>query len=356
MLKVSIVPDTNVFTSNLDIIQKIFDYEFPMICTINISRTVLDELDAGKTKNMNVRKAIRYIESIALSLKTEIEGRVDERKIDIEIPCEQSIEENSNDDKILNYVLKLENPILLTNDVVFSLRCVSFRIMVIKVSENTAFGIINQILTIFKPDGVDAGQTMNEFGIQYHPYTYNDRIIEQNEWSFEQNPHGYSQQYLEQDALHNSQQFIQNQPSVTNQNGHIQSNQNVNNQDKPENSQVIISIIQKIKADYLKGDLKAKDDIKAAIVQIIYPVIHQILFEEIGSEYLLFIDKNPDLYFYLKLVKGNFVIFKSYLQKDAYNTIEKFINYLKFKNFTEIFNNAEKICSIFTEVKGKRPR
>lgn len=149
MIKISIVPDTNVFISSLTVVEVILQHEFPWLCTLNISRTVLDELDSMKGSKQAARKAIKYIQSIALSLKVEIEGRIDDRKIDVEIECKESVKEKSNDDRILNYLFKLENPVLVTNDVSFSLRCQSFNIYVVSARENRADVVISRILSCF---------------------------------------------------------------------------------------------------------------------------------------------------------------------------------------------------------------
>lgn len=153
MIKISVVPDTNVFISNLAVVEVILRHEFPWLCTLNISRTVLDELDSMKGSKPAARKAIKYIQSVALSLRVEIEGHVDDRKIDVEIECKDSVREKSNDDRILNYIFKLENPVLVTNDVSFALRCRSFNIYVVSAEENMPDLVISRILGCFGVSG-----------------------------------------------------------------------------------------------------------------------------------------------------------------------------------------------------------
>ncbi len=147
MLKASIVPDTNVFISNLDMLRDLIKEKFPVLVTINISSIVIKELDTLKKMHTSARKAIRFIESHISDLNVEIEGKVDDRKIEVEYICEESIEEKNNDDKILNYALKLENPILLTNDIGFALKCQSFNILVIKVGKNKITAIVDEIMS-----------------------------------------------------------------------------------------------------------------------------------------------------------------------------------------------------------------
>lgn len=152
MGKASVVPDTNVLVSNLEAVRAVFNYEFPGICTLNISRTVIQELDGLKKKRKEARDAIKFIESVSLSLKTEIEGYIDDRKMDVEVEYKEAVRESNNDDRIMNYIFKLENPILLTNDVGFALKCQSFNIKVISMREATAEAVISRILEAMGED------------------------------------------------------------------------------------------------------------------------------------------------------------------------------------------------------------
>lgn len=132
MFKISIVPDTNVLISNLDLVKYIYVSGISMPYTVNFSRTVLEELDSLK-KNVGARNAIRFIESVSSSMKTEIEGRLDDRKLEVVVEPRDPVQESNSDDKILNYCLRLENPVFLTNDKAFYLKCMSSNIVAIAV-------------------------------------------------------------------------------------------------------------------------------------------------------------------------------------------------------------------------------
>ncbi|ELA42357.1 uncharacterized protein VICG_00455 [Vittaforma corneae ATCC 50505] len=159
MLKISIIPDTNVLLLNLELVKGLYSSKLPILYSINFSRTVLEELDKMKAKKVEARNAIRFIESISSSLKTEIEGKIDDRKVDVVIETRETIQPKNNDDKILNYCFQLENPIFLTNDKAFCLKCQSFNIKSIKV-EN--MGIEDLISSIMKKLGIEDARILKE--------------------------------------------------------------------------------------------------------------------------------------------------------------------------------------------------
>ncbi|KAI4291322.1 hypothetical protein PAPHI01_0596 [Pancytospora philotis] len=145
MHKISLVPDTNVLISNLDVIQQIHSHGFAFMCTLNISRIVLGELDYQKARSKPARDAIKFIDAVADSLRVELEGRVDDRKIDVEVAYREGVDARNNDDKILNYALTLENPILLTNDVSFALKCSAHNVQTINLNKYKAEDAIAMI-------------------------------------------------------------------------------------------------------------------------------------------------------------------------------------------------------------------
>lgn len=164
MLKISIIPDTNVLLSNLELIKELYNSKLPVLYSVNFSKTVLDELDKMKTKKAEARSAIRFIESISSSLKTEIEGKVDDRKVDVVVEGRGAIRPKNNDDKILNYCFQLENPIFLTNDKAFCLKCQSFNIKSIKVDD---VKIEDLILSITKEFGIEHTKALDEYRHRY---------------------------------------------------------------------------------------------------------------------------------------------------------------------------------------------
>ena len=150
MLKVSIVPDTNILISSLSVVRELYEYDFPMLCTLNISKTVIRELESNKTRSKEARAAIRFLHSVASSPKIEIEGHIDDRKMEVELEPTEEIEPMNNDDMILNYILKLENPVFLTNDLAFSLKCTSHNIFSIVVENATTDALVAEIIEFFK--------------------------------------------------------------------------------------------------------------------------------------------------------------------------------------------------------------
>ncbi|KAI5173400.1 hypothetical protein PAEPH01_1943 [Pancytospora epiphaga] len=294
MMKISIVPDTNVFISNLQIVEALLNYEFPWLCTLNISRTVLDELDRLKKFKPAARRAIRYIQSVALSLKVELEGRVDDRKLDVEIECKESIMEKINDDKILNYVFKLENPVLITNDVSFALRCSSFNIYVISAMENDKDLVISRILECFDVDrDISVCELKQEESLKHtKPVTSKlDKKIE------------------------NSEQI---EPSCSFDMAGLSPLRNIEDLDR------------------FRHEFK----------HLIEPVIFRVLFTEVGDNFMTLLSESSPEY-YLNFIKTHYNVFKSYLPKNSCSVIEKFLSALKNKNLKQIISNARVLLVSF---------
>lgn len=149
MIKISIVLDTNVLLTRLDLVKELYACSLNACYTINFAKTVLNELDGLKKKNVQARNAITFIESVANLIRTEIEGKIDDRKMDIVVDERNPIVPNNNDDKILNYCFQLENPIFLTSDKAFILKCDSFNIKSIKVDNKNLNTIIKEIHKAF---------------------------------------------------------------------------------------------------------------------------------------------------------------------------------------------------------------
>lgn len=155
MFKVSIIPDTNVLISNLELVKYIYSCDISVPYTVNFSKTVLNELDNLKKKNVGARNAIRFIEGVSGSLKTEIEGKVDDRKLDVVVESRNPVHESNSDDRILNYCFQLENPVFLTNDKAFYLKCVSFNVATIVVDSKRPREVLSEIEKAIGLDSVD---------------------------------------------------------------------------------------------------------------------------------------------------------------------------------------------------------
>lgn len=291
MLKVSLIPDTNALMSNLPLIRDIMNYPFPITCTLNIARVVIQELDKLKTSKKEAREAVAYLASIALSIRTEIEGYVDDRKMAVEILGSTVISEQNNDDKILNYIFKQENPVFLTNDTAFALKCHSFNIFVIMPRHNSSDFVILKILELF-------GIPMTE-------------------------------------AVPVSAPAIK--PVAT---------------AKPKTPSPV-KAAKKVGKVAVTTQVNTADMeiIENGLTQFIIPIIHQILYREVGEQYaLLFIGRKLDLRFYLSLVIQNFYIFKPYLPKGTISIIQEFFSATKKKDSVKMRKEGEAIYAIFRNI------
>lgn len=128
MLRISIVPDTNVFISHLDIVKRLYEDEFPVDVIMSISRVVLRELDYNKGKMMEAREAIRFLEKVYNAPITELEGRLRDSSMDV-VDCAKLIPNTkNNDDEILNFASKQIHPVILTGDKAFYLKSKCYNI------------------------------------------------------------------------------------------------------------------------------------------------------------------------------------------------------------------------------------
>ncbi|KAH9410555.1 hypothetical protein HK407_12g16840 [Ordospora pajunii] len=122
MLRISIVPDTNVFILHLDMIRKLYEDEFPIDVSMSISKVVLQELDHNKGKMAEARKAIRFLEKVYNASITELEGKLKDSSMDVVDGGKPMPEVHNNDDKILSFASKQIHPVVLTSDKAFYLK------------------------------------------------------------------------------------------------------------------------------------------------------------------------------------------------------------------------------------------
>lgn len=162
MFKISIIPDTNILISNLELIRGLYESGPPFPYTVNFARTVLEELDSMKTRKAEARNAIRFVEQVSGLIKTEIEGKIDDRKVEVVVEGRDTIDPKNNDDRILNYCCKLENPIFLTNDKAFYLKCQSFNIKAVLVDGESRNEVVPKILKEFSIEEARSFQDLSE--------------------------------------------------------------------------------------------------------------------------------------------------------------------------------------------------
>jgi hypothetical protein len=316
MFKVSIVPDTNILLSELNLIKLLYSSKFPFIHTVNYSKTVISELEVKKTFKVEAREAIRFIEEISMSLQTEIEGKMDERKVEIEIIQRNPVIEKCNDDKILNYLFKLENPILLTNDKAFHLKCISFNIKSILIGKKKIGELITEICREFGMSGMDSDDSIDSVAMDN---TKND--IERSI------------------ANAKAKKLKKTNAAVL----------------KPENKTK--NTAKTAGKSCGKSDAKAGEKVNQKAVSIskiknslkntLLPTIILILERELGLNYELSIDPDSDLVFYLDFVVKNFHLFRNFLPSKTVNIITKFLKSLNEGNIEEIRQMIHPICMIF---------
>lgn len=128
MLRISIVPDTNVFISHLDIIKRLYEDEFPVDVCMSISRVVLRELDYNKGKAVEAREAIRFLEKVYNAPITELEGKLKDTAMDVVDGTALIADAKNNDDRILNFASKQVHPVVLTGDKAFYLKAKCYNV------------------------------------------------------------------------------------------------------------------------------------------------------------------------------------------------------------------------------------
>ncbi|KAL6122660.1 hypothetical protein NUSPORA_00186 [Nucleospora cyclopteri] len=147
MLKISVVPDTNVFISHLEFVNRLINANLPAYLTINVSKAVIEELDLFKKDQENASKAVKMILQND-SDRIELQGYKDERRVEVEVTSKGEVPVKNNDDRILNYAMELENPVILTNDQLFIVKCKTKNVRAISVESNDEITVLNGILNI----------------------------------------------------------------------------------------------------------------------------------------------------------------------------------------------------------------
>ncbi|TBU08269.1 PIN domain-containing protein [Hamiltosporidium magnivora] len=108
-----IIPDTNVFLSNLDILKNIVKTKSKLKVCILVSSVILDELDNKKKRLVKAREAIRFIEILTKQKKLMIHNEFSEENINIQYTSEtkyledqsNNLKGGNNDEKILAVAL-----------------------------------------------------------------------------------------------------------------------------------------------------------------------------------------------------------------------------------------------------------
>lgn len=145
MIRLSLVPDTNIFIDNLTFLSALVENELDFILKICISKIVISELDNLKNEKIDARRAIEFLYENSDNMNIEIEGRQDDRFIEVDYAKQEPIIPKNNDEMILNYCLSLENPIILTQDKGFILKCKSKNLYNINTAKYNIVDIYNKI-------------------------------------------------------------------------------------------------------------------------------------------------------------------------------------------------------------------
>ncbi|ADM12517.1 uncharacterized protein Eint_110150 [Encephalitozoon intestinalis ATCC 50506] len=149
MLRISIVPDTNVFISHLEVIKRLYEDEFPVDVIMSISKVVLRELDYNKKKKVEAREAIRFLEKVYNAPITELEGRLKDSTMDLVDTTKLIQNTKNNDDEILNFASKQVHPVILTDDKAFHLKSKCYNIASILVHDLAYEDLKFKILKIY---------------------------------------------------------------------------------------------------------------------------------------------------------------------------------------------------------------
>jgi len=329
MYKFSIVPDTNVFIDNLELIKTFMASKFPINHSICIPRTVIQELDNLKLKKKEVRDAIKYIQSISLDFKVEIEGFIDERRLEVDLPYIKPIEEMNNDDKIINYILKLENPVFLTNDVSLRLKCQSYNIRTVQPLELEGQNIYQALLEVLK---VDLDSLSSEGGANAATNDIANTATN--------------------DIAANSM-ASSGASNTTDTMAYGRMNASVNPKDcgAPTHERGLNAkdCRVSIRENSLNGVPTHENgvNVENKLFEKIRPMINQILMKELGKNYSLVLKNASTLQQYLRIVVDFFFLFEPYLPLNSKSIIQNFIKIKKNKNAVCPEKEASRICLLF---------
>ncbi|TBU08088.1 PIN domain-containing protein [Hamiltosporidium magnivora] len=153
-----IIPDTNVFLSNLDILKNIVKIKSKLKVCILVSSVILDELDNKKKRLVKAREAIRFIEILTKQKKLMIHNEFSEENINIQYTSEtkyledqsNNLKGGNNDEKILAVALHYHRCVVLTNDKVLNLKAEKASINCILIGEMTNDEFILKFTNFFK--------------------------------------------------------------------------------------------------------------------------------------------------------------------------------------------------------------
>lgn len=177
MLKISIVPDTNVFMSQLDKIKRLCEDEFPVDVSMSVSKVVLRELDYNKGRSAEAREAIRFLEKVYNMPVAELEGKLKDDRMDVIEDSAPVAQAENNDDRILNFASKQVNPVLLTADKAFYLKSKCYNVESVLVQdmsyEDLKFRIL-RIYTEIEPMDIDDAGLESDDEIRRH---IRDRLL-----------------------------------------------------------------------------------------------------------------------------------------------------------------------------------
>lgn len=105
-----VIADTNIYLNNLELLKRLVDDEYPFVQILCVLNIILEELDYRKSMK-KTRDAIRFINSHLKSPHLAV--------VDIPVPALYKLK---NDDKIIEITKNIENSILVTQDVVMSIK------------------------------------------------------------------------------------------------------------------------------------------------------------------------------------------------------------------------------------------
>jgi rRNA-processing protein FCF1 len=166
MIRISIIPDTNIFIDRLEVIRGLYEEEFPIELSMSIPKIVLRELDHKKKDSYEARNAIRFLEEIVGKLdRAELEGARNDSAMDVVSDSCIVDEVKNNDDRIIRFASERVNPVVLTNDKALHLKAKAHSIKSVMTAnlsyEDIKYQILGAYTNIERMDVIEHEQPGN---------------------------------------------------------------------------------------------------------------------------------------------------------------------------------------------------
>lgn len=152
--QLNVIADTNIYLNELDLLKRMVDDEYPFFLVLCVMNVILEELDHRKSLK-ETRDAIRFINEHLRSPHLAVVNR--------SVSCDRKM---SNDDRIIEATKNIESSILITQDVVMSIKAHEKRVNFILVKSGCYRELRNQIITQTGIDSIEVCR-VNDLGKDY---------------------------------------------------------------------------------------------------------------------------------------------------------------------------------------------